>query len=401
MKSKFSYIFTIVFIVLFMVSCDDDIQQTIQYYSEDEYQLLSETLNLPKELYEYGQNVNDFLIDLHTSNTSTLNLQNELNNHIATLGRVLFYDKKLSINNSVSCGSCHKQNLAFADNSTLSEGFDGELSLRNSLPLGNTVGFDIAYGGSSFVDGGAAMFGWDESNFDIQSQSIAAITSTIEMGMHDMNQVKNKLKGDPVYDVLFKKAFGTNSIDANNILFAIDRFVNSIISNQSRFDKEALANNIGNNIVNVHSPFDNFTPSENFGKSIYNQNCAPCHSADHSLTQVARANNGLDLVYDDKGVGGHTNLESDNGVFKVPFLRNIELTAPYMHDGRFETLEEVIDFYSNDIQNHENLNSKLRDLNGAKKFNFTAKQKNDLIAYLKTLTDENLLSDPKWSDPFK
>ncbi len=130
-------------------------------------------------------------------------------------------------------------------------------------------------------------------------------------------------------------------------------------------------------------------------------NCSRCHSTDHRLSAKAIANNGLDLVYEDKGVGARTGFSKENGVFKVPFLRNVELTAPYMHDGRFETIRDVINHYSEGIANHPNLDSNLNDGTKSKKMNFTEEEKNALEAYLLTLTDEELMADVRFSDPFK
>lgn len=385
-------------VMLFMISsCQDDIDRTLVHYTDEDYDLLTARLDLPSQLYEYGVDEGSF-INTGFGNSNTFITGNERKNHIATLGRVLFYDEQLSINNTVSCASCHEQSLAFADNEMRSEGFEGQLSLRNSLPLGNTVGFEVAYGGGTFSQPRAA-FGWDEANRNVTTQTEAAITSTLEMGMHDMSQLAAKLAPIDYYQVLFRKAFGSNAVTEHGILDALDEFVNSISSNRSKFDKAAMQG--GSDFVNVFVPFSDFTTAENNGKAIYLANCANCHSADHSLTAVATANNGLDLVYEDQGVGGHTGFDWEMGVFKVPFLRNVALTHPYMHDGRFTTLEEVVDFYSEGIQPHENLHPELTNFGTAKKFNFSDREKSDLIAYLHTLTDEELLTEAKWSDPFK
>ena len=379
-----------------MVSCTDDVDRTVVHYTEDEYDVLSEVLDLPLELHDYGQERSNFInfgggLFAGSESNDIFSMKNISRNHQATLGRVLFYDTKLSVNNTVSCGSCHQQLLAFADDVAFSEGFDGELSFRNSLPLGNTVGFETAYGGSSF---GRALFGWDEANRDISSQSEAAITSSVEMGMHDMNALVTKLRTDEVYKVLFKKAFGTSTIHKEDLLLSLDKFINSIVSNNSKFDEEVL-NNRGQSISQLDIPFKGYTDSENRGKALYNSNCASCHSMDHTRTTLATANNGLDLEYSDKGRYNVTSDLSDRGVFKIPFLRNIELTAPYMHDGRFETLEEVVEHYATGIKNHENKHPLLDEIK------VTSEDKADLVAYLKTLTDPELTSDLKWSDPFK
>jgi len=227
----------------------------------------------------------------------------------------LFYDNNLSINDAVSCASCHKQELAFADDVAFSEGFDGEITTRNSLPLGNTIGFETSYGGSFAVE--RALFSWDEANENISTQSLAAITSTIEMGLN-MDQLLTKLNNEEYYRVLFKKAYGDDNVMSHRVLESIEEFVNGIVSSNSKFDKAAM-----NAHGNLFSDFAEFSADENRGKALYMSNCASCHSQDHQFTEVAKANNGLDMVYEDKGVGARTLRNSDNGVFKVPFLRNL------------------------------------------------------------------------------
>jgi len=375
-------------------SCSDDVKSTFVDYTDEEFELLSQRLNLPSQLYQYTPEFDENFFDNHLEEG---NIQSRRSSHKATLGRVLFYDKALSINNVVSCASCHHQNLAFADDVAFSEGFDGELTTRNSLPLGNTIGFETSYrnGGDFGFGSGAAQFSWDEANADIATQSLAAITSEIEMGLN-MPLLIKRLKEQEDYKILFNKAYGDRDILEHRVLEAIEEFVNSIVSNHSKFDKESMTMH-----GNIDADFDGFSNSENNGKTLYLENCASCHSFDHQFTELAVANNGLSLDYEDNGVGERTSISSDKGVFKVPFLRNIELTGPYMHDGRFETLDDVIDHYSEGIKNHENLHPFLKNGNSAKKMNFSASQKEDLKAYLLTLTDHELIADAKFSDPFK
>ena len=373
--------------VVLFTSCGDKREISFFDYTDEEYEIISQKLNLPSEIHNYFEDN----IETHPSlgQIDPNGIPRRLN-HKATLGRVLFYDTKLSINESVNCASCHKQELAFADDVAFSEGFDGQITTRNSLPLGNTVGFETAYGGPS-----GSLFAWDEANEDIASQSKAAIISEIEMGL-DMDQLANRLAGDDVYSILFEKAYGDSDILEHRILDAIEEFVNRIISDNSRFDHELI-----NNRFNPVTDFNGFSEEENMGKSLYFQHCTNCHSVDHRFAILAVANNGLDAVYEDKGLGGRTTKLEDMGVFKVPFLRNIELTAPYMHDGRFETLREVIDHYSEGIADHPNLHPNLKEFGEPKRMNFTEQEKNALEAYLKTLTDEELKADVKFSNPFK
>lgn len=387
MKQVQKVVYFLVLGGLIFQSCGDQVESVLYDYTDEEYALISETLNIPYEVYSYS--TKGPVIDREGS-TVKPNFAFKRRNHKATLGRVLFYDTKLSINESITCASCHKQELAFADDVAFSEGFDGQVTIRNSLPLGNTVGFETAYGGP-----GGSLFAWDEANIDISSQSKAAIISEIEMGM-DMGRLVDRIDGDDVYSILFSKAYGDTEVFEHRILESISEFVNKIVSNESRFDHE-----FENSSGNLFLPFAGYTSAENQGKALYLQKCSNCHSKDHGLTFVPVANNGLDQEYEDKGLGGRTMNTEDNGVFKVPFLRNIELTAPYMHDGRFSTLREVIDHYSEGIADHPNLDPKLKEFGEPMKMNFSEEEKNALEAYLKTLTDTQLIADEKFSDPFK
>ena len=394
MKITSSRIFCLFIIALLAQSCDDDIKSTYIDYTDEEYEKLTQRLDLPSELFDYSP---EFDEDFFNNHLEEGNIQSRRSSHKATLGRVLFYDKTLSINEVISCASCHQQSLAFADDVAFSEGFDGEITTRNSLPLGNTIGFETSYrgGDGDFGFGSQALFSWDESNTDISSQSKAAITSEIEMGLN-MSELVNRLKNQEDYKILFEKAYGDQDILEHRVLEAIEEFVNSIVSNHSKFDAESMASDL-----DIFEDFSGYTTRENIGKTLYLNNCASCHSFDHQFTAVATANNGLDINYEDKGVGEHSSDPSKVGVFKVPFLRNIELTGPYMHDGRFATLDDVINHYSEGIQNHDNLHNNLRSGNDAKKMNFTNDDKANLKAYLLTLTDKEVIADVKFSDPFK
>ena len=387
MNKLLTRILAFIFLVMMVQSCTDEIEYIDKDYTDNEYDLISKSLNLPISIHDYTPDFSNNSFS-HLGGSQSLSKRT---NHKATLGRVLFYDTQLSINNEISCASCHKPELAFADDVAFSEGFDGQLTTRNSLPLGNTIGFETAYGGSF----SRAQFGWDESNHDIASQSRAAILSEIEMGL-DMFQLEQRLQNDEVYNVLFKKAYGEPGIQEHKILDALEEFVNRIVSKNSRFDYESRNKENG-----IFESFDGFTEMENLGKELFNNNCGRCHSFDHTLTTKAVANNGLDIEYEDKGVGERTGLLEDWGVFKVPFLRNIELTAPYMHDGRFASLRDVIDHYSEGIQDHKNLDLELKKNGKPGNMNFTETEKQALEAYLKTLTDDSIAYEEKYADPFK
>jgi len=369
------------FLFLSAQSCTDKVEDTIRHYSADEYEILKRTLNLPEETHKYNIVTN-----------RAISVNDDLPFHKATLGRVLFYDKALSVDGSTSCASCHKQEVAFADNARFSEGLDGQIGKRNSLPLGNTIGFVKYYGTDLTIPSG--LFSWDEAQININNQSRAAIENPIEMG-HDMWTLVEELNEIDYYEVLFKKVYGKNSITEENVLDALTEFVNSFSSREALFDDA---------VAEAGSPYNDsplLTDSENNGKRLFNESCGGCHDPNHNAIVMSTANNGLDMEYADKGVGSRVSDPSKDGVFKVPSLRNIELTAPYMHDGRFETLEEVVEHYNSGVKNHRNLHHFLKPGGEVRRLNLSNTEKQDLVAYLKTLTDTEFIAEAKWSDPFK
>jgi cytochrome c peroxidase len=305
----------------------------------------------------------------------------------ATLGRVLFYDKRLSTNLTISCSSCHQQAHGFADQARLSAGFNGGLTGRNSMGLSNARWYQRRH------------FFWDERANTLEDQVLQPIQNAVEMGM-TLSALTNRLSAEPFYTNLFTLAFGSPAITPQRISRALAQFVRSIISTRSKYD------------TGLSNRFANFTPAENLGRQIFfgqvgNATCAACHGTDNFVPGPAINNNGLENPYVDKGLGGITELATDEGKFKVPSLRNIALTAPYMHDGRFATLEEVVEFYNSGVVNHPNLSPPLRVPTppGAppgppRRLNLTPEQKAGLVAFLRTLTDTNTISDPKYSDPF-
>ncbi len=374
-----------------LTSClKDDVKVKSTHYSAEELSVLQNSLNLPEERDNYQVKLPAHLQDMGMSTP-------EISDSRATLGRVLFYDTHLSRNNAVSCASCHHQELAFSDDKAKSEGFDGELTLRNSLPLASTANFESSYGGGDSFFGQRSFFFWDERAQSISEQSTLTIQDDIEMGM-DMDDLTAKLADVEYYPILFRKAFGDEMITKERVTQALQEFVNAFVSTNSRFD-EGMARH-----RNVFVEFQNFSPAENMGKQLFLDNCSSCHSTDMSRAVESVANNGLDMEYDDPGVAGITYNQWDEGRFKVPFLRNIALTAPYMHDGRFATLEEVVEHYNSGVQNHPNLDFRLKDPNGLnqpKRLNLTDEEKAALVAFLRTLTDQTFAEDVRFADPFK
>ncbi len=304
----------------------------------------------------------------------------------AQLGRVLFYDKRLSINRTVACASCHLQATAFADGGKVgSEGMSGQITSRNSPAICNT-----AFKNNLF---------WDSRVQSLPDLVSKPVSNHIEMGMESLDDVAKRLATVDFYPDLFDKAFGSRSITADRISSAVAQFLASIVSTNSKYDQ------------GVKNNFANFTAQEREGKDIFfkqENHCNTCHAAPlfgapdapfvgyYGDDKRGAANIGLDINYKDNGFR--------NGEFCIPSLRNIELTAPYMHDGRFTTLDDVLDHYSQKIQTHPNLDANLRSNFGsgaAVQLNFTPAEKAALKAFLLTLTDASVTMDERFSNPFK
>ena len=299
----------------------------------------------------------------------------------ATLGRVLFYDKQLSKNNTVSCASCHHQDKAFTDGLVGSIGLYGEATSRNSMAIVNSfMGF---------------RFFWDQRAVGLEELALMPIQHPVEMDM-SLDELEIKLTKLPYYSKLFDQAFGDPTITRDRIALALAQFMRSIYSISSKYDE------------GVETNFANYTAQELQGKDLFfvdaRTNCNNCHQT-HYFFDSTPHNNGLESNYVDQGVGGLTGNSSNFGKFKTPTLRNIAHTAPYMHDGRFSSLEEVVEFYNSGIQPHVNLDDRLTT-NGViggppRQMNLTPQEKEALVAFLKTLSDPSLFTNERWSNPFE
>ena len=340
---------------------------------QQKVELIAEKPTLPATNYNY----------MSTGGVTVFSpTNNQLTNAGATLGRVLFYDKKLSLNNATACGSCHQQQNAFADGKQFSEGFEGMKTARNSMSLAN-------------LHNQSGYF-WDLRANTLEEQVIMPIKNHIEMGLEQTDKLPAKLAKADYYPALFNAAFGSTEITQERIEKALSQFLRSMISCNSKFDIGAQTN------------YNNFNTLEKKGLQIYNESmCSSCHNntagANSGWWGSTVANIGLENVSADKGIMNISNNSFDDGRFKVPSLRNIALTGPYMHDGRFNTLEEVIDHYSTGIQATQNLNWELQDntTGQPKKFNYSDDDKRALIAFFNTLTDFKYINDARFSDPFK
>ncbi len=298
------------------------------------------------------------------------------------LGRQLFFDPLLSMNGAISCASCHLPQNAFSDGKAFSIGVNGQQGPRSSMALAN-VGY--------YYKG---LF-WDGRSKSLEDQALIPVREPHEMNS-DWSMVELKLRNHPKYPELFYKAFGIaepKEITRFLAAKAIAQFERTLISANAKYD-QVLAGKATFTEAEARGRMIFFDASDELPKS----ECGHCH-VDPLFTNLDFFNNGIQQVssledFPDKGRGKITKIKYDNGKFRVPTLRNIELTAPYMHDGRFKTLDEVLEHYISGGHSAENLNPNVRQLN------FTGRDKSDLIAFLKTLTDTSFIHNPAFKNPF-
>ena len=314
---------------------------------------------------------------------------NPVSDRVATLGRVLFYDKRLSVNDTTSCASCHQQASGFDDPRRFSTGFSGTaFTSAHAMRLGN-----IKY----YRPG--TMF-WDKRAASLELQVTQPITHPIEMGFDSahggINALLTKLAASTYYPDLFTLAFGNAAITEARIQQALAQFARSMISSASRWDTayaqvfSATAQN-----RNLNAPLPGFSASEELGHQLFmtgpgqgGAGCAACHQPPTFGLAANSLSNGLDA--------------NETIIFKSPSLKSVGLSRAFMHDGRFSTLEQVIEHYNSGIQNGPALDNRLKTPGGAPlRLNLTANEKAALVAFLLTLNDGSLTTDAKFSDPFK
>ena len=287
------------------------------------------------------------------------------------LVRKLFYDPRLSRNNTVACGSCHIQSAAFTHHGhDISHGMDDRLGSRNSPPVMN-----LAWSKAFFWDGGV---------FHLDLQPLVPITAYAEMD-EKMSEALEKLRKHPDYPGLYKKAFGTEEITTARTMKALSQFMLLCISSNSKYDKV------------MRKEGENFTAEEQQGYQLFKQKCNSCHTEPLFTDQTFR-NNGIAIgKNDDRGRFTITLDSNDMYKFKVPSLRNTEFTFPYMHDGRFYGLGDVLDHYRYKVQNTMNLDPLLNQ-NGKPGIPITDDEKAKIIAFLKTLNDREFIKNPILSE---
>jgi len=317
------------------------------------------------------------------------NLLNPINSFTlegVELGRKLFYDPILSADSSLSCSGCHSIDHAFSDTVQYSIGIDGLPGKRNAMPI-----YNLAY--EPFDSG----FFWDGRALTLEDQALMPIQDPLEM--HEiLPNVVMKLSNSETYPELFYNAFGVEGITPELVGNAIAQFTKSVVSGNSKYD---LATTPGSGVF--------FEPEEYEGFLLFNDlaggDCFHCHGVNGGLfTDYIYRNNGLDSVmtytdFLDPGFGLITGDTANYGKFKTPSLRNVELTAPYMHDGRFQTLEEVLDFYSEGVHATP-FTDNFMQFAASGGVQLTEDEKSKIILFLKTLTDTTFQNNPAYQNPF-
>lgn len=344
---KARYLLLLIF--SFLISCSND--------DSEEYQ------NIPID-FQVPSNFPPLAYDL---------TNNPLTEKGFELGKKLFYDGRLASDGLVSCGFCHIQEDAFTHHGhTVSHGVNNNVGTRNTPPIQN-LAFQTA-------------FMWDGATTHLDLQPIIPFTSPIEMNGNFSNAIA-MMNGDANYRKLFKQAFADGEINSENMLKALGQFMVMVTSSNSKFDKYRR-NETGGTL----------TSDELEGYEIFNEKCASCHATD-IFTDNSYRNNGLPVnpAVNDIGRYRVTELAEDLYKFKVPSLRNIEKTAPYMHDGRFFTLDAVLNHYSSGVVNSSTLDSSLNN-SGVLGISLSSSEKTKLISFLKTLTDYEYLTNPKFSE---
>ncbi|AWH85729.1 cytochrome-c peroxidase [Flavobacterium album] len=377
-----------------ILSCSDE-KDYVPIASEPEQAVL----NLPDVPYNYNEPLPTYFytndsgpVPSSVNGIDNTPSSNPITNEGATLGRVLFYDKNLSQNRTTACGSCHRAEKSFADSSPFSHGLFGAATKRNSMTLINT----------RFYQRG--RFFYDERAATLEKQVVMPILDHTEMAL-TLDEIKRRVEEKPYYSRLFIAAFGSSVVTNERIEQALSQFIRSMVSHKSKYDMGRAQ------VVNMRDPFPNFTQDENRGKDLFLKsfadggvNCYACHTTEAFVSHNSGpVNNGLDAVSatDQGAYGFYTSAPELAGAFKIPTLRNIALTGPYMHDARFNSLMQVIEHYNSGVQNHTNLSPLLKRPDGMpRQLNLSDADKLALLRFLNTLTDQTIMSDPKWIDPF-
>lgn len=320
----------------------------------------------------------------NTLPTPSLPSDNQLTEEKFILGRMLFYSKLLSKDGSISCASCHRQENAFSDPETFSAGVGGTLGTRQSMAL-----FNLAWHTNGFF--------WDGRADILRHQALMPIQDPLEMKETLVNVI-NKLSKVQAFKDQFYRAFGSDEITSERIGLALENFMMGIVSDDSKYDrflagKVTLTDSEERGRVLFFGEYNPFFPESS------GADCAHCHAGNNFENDLL-INNGLDTdaQFTDIGYEAVTGSPSDRAKFKIPSLRNIAVTAPYMHDGRFQTLEEVIQHYNSGVQSSSTVDPALLGTTSTGLM-LDAQDVQDLVNFLNTLTDHTFLNNPQYSGP--
>lgn len=307
-----------------------------------------------------------------TAYEGEINNLEEITEEKVELGRKLFFSKMLSEDNSMSCASCHGQNNGFSDPDQFSDGTQGITGSRNAMSIAY-LGWDN-------------QFLWDGRSPNLAHQALLPVLDEIELNT-TWEEVVSRFEEDRELMNAYQRSFGYSTVSKSELTEAIASYEATIMGFDSPFDKWFY-----------NAEEDAISESAVRGSEIYfdKAECVHCHGGP-LLTDHTFKNNGLDSIFSDIGLMGTTGSPLDKGKFKVPSLRNISLTAPYMHDGRFSSLEEVIEHYNSGVKSSSTLDPDMHVFEGG--LGLSQQEKNDLLAYLMTFTDSSMLSNPKYSEP--
>jgi cytochrome c peroxidase len=380
MKSRKVYILLTVpiFINLVLVSCREE--ETVVDQQLPVYDPLPYPLEVP----------------WYFPDSLQLSADNALTVEGVELGRMLFYETQLSADNSISCASCHQQELAFTDGQQFASGIGGATFRKNAMSLHNLLW--------------VSHLNWDGSASSLEAQAIMPLTNSLEMGLTSVDEAVKRLQDTEDYPQQFYRAFGKDSITSENLLKALAQFQRTLISDDSKLDRY-WRGEYQPTELEVRG-MDLFYTHPEPSQGIRGGNCGDCHLGPFTGGAIdgfnGFHNNGLETDAGlPAGLSAHSGNDFDRGKFRAPSLRNIALTAPYMHDGRFQTLEEVLEHYDEHIQMSQTLDPLIRQASNEPiiqgepvKLHLKEDEKEAILAFLRMLTDSTFIQDERFSNPF-
>ena len=373
---------------LLVIGCAEVLAPTV---SAEDYTAITDVLVIdPRALPNYSaQPLPVYYLPQILTREVRAPVTNPITNAGATLGRVLFFDTQLSRTNSIACASCHLQSRAFGDTARFSRGLDG---------VGETGAHSMRLANARFNESG--QYFWDRRAATLEAQATMPIRDAVEMGFDEANgglaALISRLASLAYYPPLFRLAFGDGAINEDRIQRAVAQYVRSILAVNSRWDVAfSQLPSAPGAPLNFQAPLAGFTAAESRGQTLYfapknagGAGCQGCHVAPSFSLAANSLNNGLDA--------------GEVRAFRAPSLKNVAESVRFMHDGRFTSLEEVVEFYNSGIQSASGLDARLKNPGGdPQRLNLSAADKAALVAFLRTLTDQSVGVDPRFADPFR